>query len=163
MILANYFAVNEEHFRLWSPLVPADHHSITAWRQRLRDREVDFHNGYAVHFIGTDATEAFIIGSCSLNNIIQGVFRAGNIGYSVALRYEGQGYMRRIVSHAIDYAFNELKLHRVTASHMPANVRSAGLLKNLGFEQEGFARDYLLINGEWEDHVLNSLINPDED
>ena len=80
----------------------------------------------------------------------------------MAHRYEGQGYMRRIVSHAIDYAFNTLKLHRVMASHMPANTRSAGLLQSLGFEREGYAREYLLINGRWEDHVLNALINPVE-
>jgi len=25
---------------------------------------------------------------------------------------------------------------------------------------EGYARDYLLINGKWEDHILTSLVNP---
>ena len=162
LILANYFAVNEAHFRQWSPLVPSEHHSVASWRQRLRDREIDFHNSYAVHFIGTDATESFVIGSCSVNNIIFGVLKAANLGYSVAERYEGQGFMRRIVSHAIDYSFNTLKLHRLTASHMPGNTRSAGLLKSLGFEKEGYAREYLFINGCWEDHVLNALINPKE-
>lgn len=163
LILANYFAVNEQHFQPWSPLVPPDHHSVQAWRQRLLDRETDFNNKQSVHFIGTDATESFVIGSCSVNNIIWGVFKAANMGYSVAKRYEGQGYMRRIVTHAIDYSFNTLKLHRIMAGHMPSNSRSAGLLKRLGFEREGYARNYLYINGKWEDHVLNALINTDEE
>lgn len=30
----------------------------------------------------------------------------------------------------------------------------------LGFKVEGYAYDYLLINGRWEDHVLTSLTNP---
>ena len=162
LILANYFAVNEEHLRLWSPLVPIEHHSVAAWRQRLHDREEHFQKGSGVHFIGTDFTESFVIGSCTLNNIVQGVSRAGNIGYSVAHRHEGQGYMRRIVLHAIDYAFNTLRLHRLSASYMPANARSAGLLQRLGFEKEGYARQYLYINGRWEDHVLNALLNPRE-
>ncbi|MGL5537110.1 MAG: 30S ribosomal protein S5 alanine N-acetyltransferase, partial [Aeromonas veronii] len=34
------------------------------------------------------------------------------------------------------------------------------LLERLGFEREGFARAYLMINGRWEDHILTSLINP---
>ncbi|MBC7910537.1 MAG: alanine acetyltransferase, partial [Pyrinomonadaceae bacterium] len=28
-----------------------------------------------------------------------------------------------------------------------------------GFTVEGYARDYLLIDGEWRDHVLTSLTN----
>lgn len=160
IILANYFAVNEQHFRRWTPAVPADHHSVEAWRKRLQERELDFERRVAVHFIGTDETESYVIGDCSLGQIVYGVFQACFMGYSVAQRYEGQGFMRRIVSHAIDYGFNELKLHRIMANHMPDNARSAALLKSLGFEKEGYARDYLCINGQWEDHVLNALINP---
>ena len=46
------------------------------------------------------------------------------------------------------------------ACYMPANQRSGALLERLGFEREGFARAYLMINGRWEDHILTSLINP---
>ena len=33
-------------------------------------------------------------------------------------------------------------------------------LKKIGFTVEGYARDYLFLNGKWQDHVLTSLINP---
>ncbi|RQM45250.1 GNAT family N-acetyltransferase, partial [Aeromonas caviae] len=56
--------------------------------------------------------------------------------------------------------FRERGLHRIMASYMPANLRSGALLERLGFEQAGYARDYLMINGRWEDHVLTALINP---
>ncbi|MGN7512099.1 hypothetical protein [Aeromonas salmonicida] len=36
---------------------------------------------------------------------------------------------------------------------------SAALLERLGFEREGYARDYLMINGRWEDHILTALLN----
>ncbi|MFB0585429.1 hypothetical protein [Aeromonas salmonicida] len=39
-------------------------------------------------------------------------------------------------------------------------LRSAALLERLGFEREGYARDYLMINGRWEDHILTALLNP---
>ncbi|MEQ8954584.1 MAG: GNAT family N-acetyltransferase [Gammaproteobacteria bacterium] len=158
-ILANYFAVNEEHFRQWSPSVPNGHHSPDAWKRRLEEREIEFQNGLSAHFIGTDDAEAYVIGSCSLTNVTRGMFQACHMGYSVAERFQGQGYMKKIVSHAIGHAFNEMKLHRIMANHMPGNTRSEGLLKSLGFEREGYAREYLLINGKWEDHVLNSLLN----
>jgi len=159
-ILANYFAVNEKHFQRWAPKVPRDHNSVATWRRRLLDRDREFINGESVHFIGTDAQESHVIGSCSLSNIVRGVFQACHMGYSVAHRYEGQGYMKRIVSHTIAYAFNEMNLHRIMANHMPDNTRSEALLRNLGFEREGYAKDFLLIAGRWEDHVLNGLINP---
>jgi len=159
-ILSRYFIENEPHLRRWSPAVPAGHHAVATWRKRLEDREREFQRGESVHFIGTDAGETHVIATCSLSNIVRGVFQACHMGYSVAAQYEGGGYMKRLVSHVIGYAFNELGLHRIMANHMPANERSAGLLKSLGFEREGFARDYLMINGQWEDHVLNSLLNP---
>ncbi|MCG8414408.1 MAG: GNAT family N-acetyltransferase [Pseudomonadales bacterium] len=158
--MANYFAVNERHLKPWTPLVPRDHHSESAWRRRLEEREIEFENGVSVHFIGTDDAESHVIGSCSLSNIVRGVFQACHMGYSIAERYQGQGYMKVITSHAVKYAFKELKMHRIMADHMPSNDRSAALLKSLGFEREGYAKEYILINGKWEDHVLNSLINP---
>lgn len=163
LLMANFFAVNEEHLRPWTPKVPIEHHSLAAWRQRLLDREQDFINGASAHFIAVDATESFVIGSCSLGNVVHGAFKSCYLGYSVAKRYEGQGYMKGLVLHAIDYAFNEMKLHRIMANHMPINERSAGLLKKLGFEKEGYARKYLFINGRWEDHVLTALLNPQQE
>ncbi len=159
LIMANYHAVNEEHFRIWSPASPKNHHSIDSWKLRLEEQELRFESGLSAHFIGTDETESYVIGSCSISNIVRGVFQACHMGYSVAERFEGQGKMRQIVSEVIDYAFIELKLHRIMANHMPSNTRSGKLLESLGFEREGLARDYLYINGRWEDHVLTSLIN----
>lgn len=159
-ILANYFAVNEEHLRRWSPAIPDSYHSIDSWRKRLAEREEEFNHGESVHFIGTDRQESHVVGMCSLSNIMFGVFQACYMGYSIAERYQGQGKMKRIVVHAIEFAFNDLNLHRVMANHMPDNERSAALLRSLGFEKEGLAKEFLLINGKWEDHVLNSLRNP---
>ena len=81
------------------------------------------------------------------------------MGYSIAKLFEGQGYMKKLCVHAIDHAFNELQLHRVMANYMPSNQRSEKLLASLGFEKEGFAKNYLFINGKWEDHVMTSLVN----
>ena len=58
---------------------------------------------------------------------------------------------------AIHYALYELRLHRIMANYLPTNERSARLLRRLGFVVEGYARDYLYINGAWRDHILTSL------
>lgn len=46
------------------------------------------------------------------------------------------------------------------ANYIPDNQRSGRVLERLGFEQEGFAKDYLEINGKWADHILTALTNP---
>jgi len=33
------------------------------------------------------------------------------------------------------------------------------VLRRLGFVPQGYARDYLRIDGEWRDHVLTALVN----
>jgi len=60
----------------------------------------------------------------------------------------------------IAYAFGELGFHRIMANYIPTNERSGLLLRRLGFVVEGYARDYLEIDGAWRDHVLTSLTNP---
>ena len=82
------------------------------------------------------------------------------MGYSVAKSCEGQGVMTKLCQHAIAYAFTELQLNRIMANYMPSNARSEKLLTNLGFVKEGFAKKYLFINGRWEDHIMTSLLNP---
>jgi len=65
-----------------------------------------------------------------------------------------------LIHISTDYVFQDLNFHRVMAHYMPHNQRSGNVLKRLGFVVEGYARDYLLINGKWQDHILTSLINP---
>lgn len=69
--------------------------------------------------------------------------------------------MHEALEAGLAWAFGELDLHRVMANHLPRNQRSARLLQRLGFEREGYARDYLRIAGQWEDHVLTAKIRPD--
>ncbi len=159
IILANYYQANEAHLKKWSPLMPRTHHSVASWTLRLIEREEEYMDGSSVHFIGTNDSESQVIGTCSISNVVRGVFQSCHMGYSVDRSFEGQGRMKELAEHAIEYVFVELKLHRIIANHMPANKRSEGLLKRLGFEREGYAKRFLQIDGDWEDHVLNSLIN----
>jgi len=68
--------------------------------------------------------------------------------------------MKQMCDHVIIYAFEELSLNRIMANYMPRNKRSAALFDTLGFACEGRAKNYLFINGKWEDHVLTSLLKP---
>lgn len=101
-----------------------------------------------------------IIGQCNFSQILRGPFYACYLGYRIDKDFEGQGLMFEALKQATDYVFDELNIHRIMAGYMPINVRSGRLLKKLDFTIEGYARDYLIINNRWEDHILTSLTNP---
>jgi [ribosomal protein S5]-alanine N-acetyltransferase len=67
--------------------------------------------------------------------------------------------MTEAVRKGIDIMFNDYKLHRIEANVIPRNARSLKVVRKLGFREEGLAKDYLKINGIWEDHIHMVLLN----
>jgi ribosomal-protein-alanine N-acetyltransferase len=61
----------------------------------------------------------------------------------------------------LDFAFERLGLHRVEAACLPTNIPSRALLVRAGFHQEGYAREYLCIEGKWQDHLLFAILRGD--
>ena len=158
--LSKFYLRNADHLLPWEPQKESDFHSVNSWSLRLRDRAAEFESGTSAHFLSYDTLTDEIVATCSITNIARGPFQAGNIGYAVCKSREGKGLMKQLCQYVIQFAFDDLDLHRVMANYMPCNQRSEALLNRLGFEREGLARKYLCINGEWEDHVLTSLVNP---
>ena len=62
--------------------------------------------------------------------------------------------LRPVTTAVLPFAFGTLRLHRVEAACIPTNVPSIRLLERCGFSREGYARQYLCINGIWQDHLL---------
>jgi len=69
--------------------------------------------------------------------------------------------MTAAVGSFVPFAFQTLRLHRIEAACIPANVASIRLLEKTGFRREGFAREYLCINGVWQDHLLFARLKGD--
>ena len=69
--------------------------------------------------------------------------------------------MSRAVTAIFAFAYDELGLHRLQAVTMPDNAASVKLLESRGFIREGFARKYLKINGQWQDHVIFAMLADD--
>jgi ribosomal-protein-alanine N-acetyltransferase len=59
----------------------------------------------------------------------------------------------------VPFAFHSLRLHRLEAACIPSNAASIRLLEKAGFVREGYAREYLCINGLWQDHILFGRLN----
>ena len=68
--------------------------------------------------------------------------------------HNGRGLATRAVAEVADHAFGALELHRLEAGTRIGNHASQRVLEKNRFERIGVARRYLLIAGEWVDHVL---------
>jgi ribosomal-protein-alanine N-acetyltransferase len=160
--LSDYYLRNAEHFAPFCPRRPPGFHAIEAWRERAYGQRQSSLAGYGLHLLLFQASGPAdeIIGDVNFTNIIRGAFQAAYLGYELDRAHVGQGFMFEALTASIAHVFQHLKLHRLMANHVPSNERSGRLLRRLGFAVEGYARDYLLLDGVWKDHVLTSLLNP---
>ncbi|WP_439027461.1 GNAT family N-acetyltransferase [Haloarchaeobius sp. DT45] len=83
------------------------------------------------------------------------------LGYWVVPESQGQGYATEMVALVVDYAFDELRLHKVTADTLADNVESQRVLEKLGFEREGVLREHEYIDGEYVDSHLYACLRSD--
>ena len=68
--------------------------------------------------------------------------------------HAGQALRRRGGGGACaEFAFEQLRLHRLEICIVPRNDNSRRVMEKLAIREEGVARRYLEINGTWEDHV----------
>ena len=145
---------SREFLTPWEPSWPADDLSRSAFRRRIRRYTEDLRSDQSYAFLIFRSTDGRLVGGLTLANVRRGVAQAGSLGYWVGAPYAGRGYMTAAVAALIPYAFSTLRLHRMEAACIPTNAASIALLEKTGFEREGYAREYLCINGQWQDHLL---------
>jgi RimJ/RimL family protein N-acetyltransferase len=70
----------------------------------------------------------------------------------------GKGYGTEAMRLALNFAFNELNLHRVQLSVFDYNERAIALYEKMGFVREGVYREYLQRDGKRYDMYLYGLL-----
>jgi ribosomal-protein-alanine N-acetyltransferase len=145
---------SREFLTPWEPTWPADDLSRSAFRRRIRRYVEDLRTDQGYAFLIARSSDDALVGGITLANIRRGVAQAGSLGYWMGQPYILNGYMTAAVRAIIPFAFATLRLHRLEAACIPTNAGSIRLLENTGFVREGYARDYLCINGIWQDHLL---------
>lgn len=151
---------NREHLKTWSPPEPAGMYTLTHWQDVIAKSAAAFETKSAIRlWLSPVDQPTLVIGSIGYSQISRGPFCACVLGYQIDREYEGRGLMSEALRAANHYMFEQQKLHRIGANYRPENVRSGRLLAKLGFRIEGYAKDYLFIDGAWRDHILTSLTN----
>ncbi len=145
----------------WEPTWASDELSKAAFKRRLRLYSADARDGSGFAFFITRSNNSALVGSITLFGVTRGVSLSSSVGYWLGRSYAGRGYMSDALKTIMPFVFDGLGLHRLEAACIPDNESSRLLLLHNGFRQEGYARQYLKINGRWRDHLLFARLETD--
>ncbi len=144
----------------WEPSWPADALSRLSFRSRIARYAEDWRGDQAYNFFIFSHDDA-LVGGIGLSNVRRGVSETASLGYWVGEPFARQGFMTAALPLVLGFSFDRVRLHRVEAACLPTNVPSRALLTRIGFQQEGYARQYLCIAGKWQDHLLFAILRED--
>ncbi|MFJ2752141.1 GNAT family N-acetyltransferase [Streptomyces sp. NPDC087297] len=141
-----------ELHRPWMQL-PASAAEFGDWMRRFDDGA---NQGFLVRVRETGAAAGMV----NINSIIRGRYQGASLGYAAFAPSAGHGYMTEGLTAILEYAFTDLRLHRLEANIQPANKASLALVRRLGFRYEGLSPEYLYIDGGWRDHERWAVTAP---
>jgi len=157
-VWAKLRADSREFLTPWEPIWADDELTRSAFRRRIKryQKETRLDSAY-VFFVLRESDDA-LVGGCTISNVRRGVTQCCTLGYWIGSQFARQGYMTGALRALLPFVFRTLGLHRIEAACLTDNDASKNLLARVGFRKEGLARRYLLINGEWADHLLFALL-----
>lgn len=148
---------NRAYLQPWEPTWDTDCLTEDYYDRRFRRQVREWRDDRTYPFLVSLNDSHRIIGAFNINNVCRGAAQYAVLGYWIDQDHQKHGYMTEAGRLLIQYAFTELKLHRLNAGCLPENIRSRAMLSRLGFKEEGFAARYIQIDGLWRDHVLYGL------
>lgn len=117
--------------------------------QILQDRAT--HPSWAIEVAGT------VIGGINIR--FQFDYRIGELGYSVARNYWGQGIATEVVRTVVDQAFAVfVELHKVRAMADARNIGSQRVMEKVGMKREGLLRQNRYSQVEFIDEVWYGIL-----
>jgi ribosomal-protein-alanine N-acetyltransferase len=150
------FAVfgDAEVCRYWSrPPMP----DVVAAEALLREIEAYFASRSLFQWgIAERETDA-VIGTCTLASLSE-EHRRAEVGFALARRAWGRGYLAEALPALLAFAFDTLGLHRIEADADPRNARSIRVLERAGFQREGLMRERYHLEGEIQDAFIYGLL-----
>src|SRR2546423_2787191 len=130
--IVEFIDENRAFLAPWEPRRTGEYYTTDYWTRVVMQNQTDFRDDLSLRlFIFPKDGHSRVIGTLNFSNFVRGVAQYCTSGYSLAEREQGKGYMCEALSAGVKFAFEHLNMHRITASYMPHNVRSAAVLKRL--------------------------------
>lgn len=145
---------NREYLARWLPWVP---------NVRCADDTADWIKKSHSGFEADDKFDAVLclndrpIGAVGLHHR-DAINRRAEVGYWLAERFQGRGFMTRACGGWVDYVIRELKIHRLEIRCAPDNRPSRGVAQRLGFVEEATLAEAQKLGNRWLDSVIYSML-----
>ena len=146
---------NPNFLRLFDAL-PAYPRTETALTQWLNDTHKSTDTFlFAIRALDSDA----LIGYVELDGILW-THRVSGVSIAIGeAKQWGKGYGYEAMQLLLQFAFDELNLHRVQLTVFSYNERAIALYEKLGFHREGVHREHLQRDGRRYDMYLYGLLH----
>lgn len=148
-------AENRDWLSPWEATIPQSsgesYKHLPSFFEMVKILNVEARNGRSFSF--AIWYQAQLIGQITLGGVMYGAMRAGHIGYWIDRNFANRGFTTQAVEILTQYAFAELKLHRLEINLRPENASSRRVAEKAGYIFEGKRPRYLHIDGQWRDHI----------
>jgi RimJ/RimL family protein N-acetyltransferase len=146
---------DSEYLRLLdaSPARPRSEEEIARWLDSIFRSPTDY--TFGLRLIDTDD----LIGWAQLDGV-DWAHRTTSLGIGIGNRtFWDSGYGSEAIGLLLDFAFDELNLHRVYLTVFSYNQRAIHLYEKLGFQHEGTYREHLQRDGQRYDMLLYGILS----
>jgi RimJ/RimL family protein N-acetyltransferase len=99
-----------------------------------------------------------LLGSVRLDRVDHTDRRASLAIGLLATRSLGKGFGTEATKRVLQFAFSDLKLHRVSLRVLADNERAIRAYRKCGFQVEGRERETAYIDGKWHDDLIMGLL-----
>lgn len=119
----------------------------------LVDSHSDRHFRFAIRPLDSEE----FLGICAIEDIVWS-HRVAWVSIALGPHYQGKGFGKETMQLLVNYAFNELNLHRLQLTVFSYNIRAIKLYESIGFKHEGTYREFLQRDGKRHDMHLYGLL-----
>ena len=143
----------------WTSSIPFPYTADHA-REFLTQRAIDEASGESFVWAITERSDGTIIGAMGLHDVSK-VRGSAELGYWLGKDYRGYGYATEAARRVVSWCFEIGEFHRIQATYFPGNEASAGVMRNIGMQEEGLLRGYGFKNGKHHDLYLYAILRDD--
>ena len=147
------------HLERWLPWVPFNTDPEASWRY-CDASAVDWDHTRALRFAIRERMTRRFLGVIGLESLAH-LHQSADLGYWLRVDGVRRGYMTEAARTILAWAFGPLNVHRIRVAAATGNEASLGVIRRLGFQFEGVAREAERCQGRWLDHALFALVSTD--
>lgn len=149
---------NRDYWAIYEPRHRDSYFTVAVQREKIREAIYQARENREYSFGVFEHKSDRLIGHISMYGIKRLPFLSALVGYSIDENYVGKGIATEAVRLVVAFGFEQLRLHRLEAYVSPRNLGSIRVLQKSGFQNEGLLREFLHINGVWEDHFHFAML-----